>query len=817
MTTAGNQLSSDVPRGSPREALFQRTALVERLVIEAYERFLLHLIPEGLALLGVGGFGRRELFPHSDVDLLLLVERQALAERQRPAISTFLQALWDGGLRVSQSVRVPSECCERHDGNLELSISLLDQRYLAGDRGLYARLSVELARFIHAQRQVLARDLSRMAHERHVKGGGSIYQLEPNIKESPGGLRDYQLVGWLRQLRTSQPDRVPPPDAPPELDPARDFLTGLRFQLHERLGRDSNLLSFDLQEEAAERAGTDPAVWMRKYYSYAREIHRAAEWEIDLAEEQASTLLVQFRQWRSRVSNSDFFVSRERVYFRAPHRLDHEPELALRLFQFVARHGMHLAQETERRIADHLPGLRLYFSERRRGLWAEFKQILEEPHVALGLRLMHQTGMLGAVLPGWDGIDCLVIRDFYHRYTVDEHTLVAIQILQDLRATQQDPLKRHFSELLSEVDDPAVLLLAMLLHDLGKAKPGVPHVGESVRLAEAAMERLGVPEDRRGAVRMLIDRHLEFSLVMASRDLDDPGTARALADRTGTLELAKKLTLLTFTDIGAVNPTALSPWRMEQLWRVYLAVYNQLTKELEEDRLPQAPDRAEFLEGFPVRYLRTHTEAQITAHLELEQRSRERGVAVEIRKDNGFYRLELVARDRPFLLASLAGALSSFGMNILKVEGFANRHGSILDTFVFSDPHRTIELNPTEADRLRIMLERVALGKQDVKALLRSRPKPSYPGKRARIRPTVSFDGEASETATLIEVVAEDRPGLLYDLTSEISSAGANIELVFIDTQGRKALDVFYVTMAGKKLAGPEQAKLGERLRAVLS
>ncbi len=656
-----------------------------------------------------------------------------------------------------------------------------------------------------------------MAHERHLKAGGSIYQLEPNVKESPGGLRDYQLVCWLEQLRTCQPDRIPRPEAPPELVPARDFLTNSRVQLHERGGRDSNLLTFDMQEEAAERAGADPAAWMREYYSHAREVYRAAAREIDLAEEQASTLLVQFRQWRSRVSNSDFYVSRERVYFRAPHRLEHEPELALRLFQFVARHGMRLAPETERRIANHLPGLRRHFSERRPGAWAEFRQILGGQHCALALRLMHQTGVLGAVLPGWQSIDCLVIRDFYHRYTVDEHTLVAIQNLEDLGAAPPDSLKRHFADLLSEVDDPPLLSLALLLHDFGKARPGVPHVSESVRLAEAAMEHLGVPEDQRRDVRLLIERHLEFSIVMASRDLDDPSTARSLADRTGTLELAKKLTLLTFADVGAVNPTALSPWRMEQLWRVYLVVHNELTRELEEDRLPQAPDRAEFLEGFPVRYLRTHSEAEIAAHLELERRSRERGVAVDIRKENGFYRLTLVARDRPSLLASLAGALSSFGMNILKAEGFANRHGAVLDTFVFSDPHRTIELNPTEADRLRIMLERVALGKTDVKSLLQNRPKPSQPGKRARVRPAVSFDSEASEAATLIEVVAQDRPGLLYDLSSAISSAGANIDLVLIDTEGHKALDVFYVTTAGRKLAPAEQARLGERLRALLS
>jgi len=511
-------------------ALERRSSLVESLVAEAYERLLAPSLPEGLALAAVAGFGRRELFPHSDVDLLLLVERPALAERQRGAISAFLQELWDRSLRVSHSVRVPAECCERDDQNLELTISLLDERYLAGDRGLYARLSAGLPPFIHAQRQAIIRGLCRMARERHFKAGGSIFQLEPNIKESPGGLRDYQVVCWLSQLRGARPDRIPRPSPPPELLPARDFLFALRSELHERAGRDTNLLTFDLQEEIAEQLALDPARWMREFYGHAREIHRAAVREIDAAEEKTSSLLEQFREWRSRVSNADFYVSRERVYFRTPHRLEHEPGLALRLFQFVGRHGLRPAPEAERRLADHLPRLRLHFSAPQTRAWPQFKELLSAPHCALALRTMHETGVLAALLPGWESVDCLVIRDFYHRYTVDEHTLVAIQNLEQLRDAQ-DPLKRSFAELLSEIDDPPLLVLALLFHDLGKAKPDGPHVPESVRLAGLAMEHLGVPEDQQRAVRLLVERHLQFSFIMTTRDLDDPATIRAMFEK----------------------------------------------------------------------------------------------------------------------------------------------------------------------------------------------------------------------------------------------------------------------------------------------
>lgn len=800
------------PARHPEEgALARRTSAVEAAVKEAYRQILAPRVRGGMALAAVGGFGRGELFPHSDVDLLLVVERRGLAEMERGAISAFLQQLWDQGLRVSHSVHTPDECAERNEQNIELTISLLDERYLAGDRVLHTGFSLALAGFVHAQRATLARDLAGMARERHHKNGGSIHQLEPNVKESPGGLRDYQLVRWLTQLRTSRPDAIPDPEPPAELQAAREFLFGVRMELHERAGRDMNTLTFDYQDEIAERMGVAPAAWMRRYYLHARQVHRTALRAIDQAEEQASNLLVQFRQWRSRVANADFSVARERVYFRAPQRLERDPSLALALFAFVGRHGVRLAQETERRLSERLPQIEAHFSRPENPAWPALKPVLASRHSALALRAMHETGALGAILPGWNNVDCLVVRDFNHRYTVDEHTLVAIRMLEDLRGAR-DPLARRFADLLEETDDSESLVLALLLHDLGKAKSDAPHVPESVRLADAAMERLGLPPEQRDAVKLLVERHLDLSLVMTSRDLDDRATARHLAERAGTIELAKKLALLTYADIGAVNPTALSPWRMEQLWRAYLAAYNELTRELEEERVPEAPNRDPFLEGLPVRYLRTHGEAAIAAHLELAQRSRERGVAVDIRRDNGFYRLALVARDRPRLFASLAGALAAFGLNILKAEGFANRHGVVLDTFVFSDPHRTLELNPSEVDRLRLLLERVTLGRTEVSNLLASRPKPARPSRRAQISFTASFNNEASETATLIEVVAEDRPGLLYDLASAISASGANIELVLIDTEAHRAIDVFYVTVEGRKLNPRQQASLRERL-----
>jgi [protein-PII] uridylyltransferase len=315
----------------------------------------------------------------------------------------------------------------------------------------------------------------------------------------------------------------------------------------------------------------------------------------------------------------------------------------------------------------------------------------------------------------------------------------------------------------------------------------------------------------------LIARHLEMSAIMHSRDLQDPATARDMAQRVGTVERLKALTLLTYADISAVNPTAMTPWRAQLLWQLYLSTYTELTRELQTDRIQSAayetPEKQAFLAGLPVRYARTHTAEDIDAHLRLDGVRRQRGVALDLEKVEAAYRLTLLTGDRPFLFASVAGALSSFGMNILKAEAFANQQGTVIDTFTFADPNRTLELNPTEIDRLRATIERVLLGRLDVRQLLQHRPKPTPPSRNARVAATISFDSNASDSATLIELMAQDRPGLLYDLASAISSQGCNIEVVLIDTEAHKAIDVFYVTADGHKPEPAQLDKLGDALR----
>jgi [protein-PII] uridylyltransferase len=476
---------------------------------------------------------------------------------------------------------------------------------------------------------------------------------------------------------------------------------------------------------------------------------------------------------------------------------------------------MRPADEAAQRVESRRARLRDHFTPPQ-ALWPAISEILALDHAPLAVRGMHESGLLTALFPELERIECLVVRDFYHRYTVDEHTLVTLQNLWALRETAE-PHLRSFRDLFAEVKDPAPLVFAMLFHDSGKGS-GLDHVTESASLASEAAARIRMPDRERETVLFLIGRHLTLSTAMQSRDLSDPKTLVDLAHQAGTVERLRLLTLVTYADLSAVNPNVMNAWRAQQLWQLYLKIYTELTRELETERIEAISagslERVAFLEGFPTRYLRTHGDAEIGEHMSLAARSREKGMAVEVRRLEGAWRLTLVASDRPGLFARVAGTLSAFGMNILKAEAFANRRAEVLDTFTFADPMRALDLNPTEVDRLRATIERVLAGKTDPADLLKNRPKPSLPSRKARIEASVTFDNAASTTATLIEIVAQDRPGLLYDLARAITRNGANIEVVLIDTQAHKAIDVFYVTADGAKLPEEQQELLAGSLRA---
>jgi [protein-PII] uridylyltransferase len=800
----------------PCRVFENRTNLVDSIVTGAVSNLLQPKLHGHFTVAAVGGYGRRELFPHSDIDLLLLFENESDLPRIKEPLSDFLRSLWDAGLRVSHSVHTVADCCRLQEQNIELHISLLDFRYLCGSDELFGSFTRQLPEFYRRYGDRLISRLVELWRHRHSKFNNTVYHLEPNIKETPGGIRDIHLLRWLSQLapyyQTLQIFRN-------ELEDAPRFLYTLRCFLHAQAGRDNNLLTFELQDEAARSLSEHPiapAEWMRLYFQHARRVFQSSLRALECAEAQDKSLLRHFRDWRTRLSTSDFTISRDRILLRNPAATLRSAESVLSLFTFVARHGIQLSWDAQRRIRTAVDTLKLSFAEQPPSADA-WRELFSQPNSALALREMQETGLLAAAIPEWQNIDSLVVPDFYHRYTVDEHTFVAIEAIDRLVANQAGTTLR-FHELLREEEHPSELRLSLLLHDLGKGTHPGDHIEGSLEAARTIMRRLGLPDPIQETILFLIEHHLDLSLIMNGRDLDDPATARFLTSRVGTEERLRGLTLLTYADISAVNPTAMTPWRLEQLWRVYSMGLEQLSRELASDRVhglsgfasekPVPPDLTRFIDGLPTRYLRTHTRGEIEHHLELHKSAELNGVAVEIDHREGAYVMTVVTRDRPGLFASLCGALASFGMNIVKAEASSNAAGWVLDLVRFTDPVRTLELNPSEIERLQHTVERVVKGTVAVTDLLKWRRAAPRPSRGAKIPPVVRFDNEASDSSTLIDFIGEDRPGLLYDLASALNHASCNIEVLMIDTQAHKAIDVFYVTRDGGKLDEIAQSSL---------
>jgi [protein-PII] uridylyltransferase len=829
--------------GDGRAAVAQRTRLVEDILARLWRDVISPDAgkPANFALVATGGFGRGWLFPYSDIDLLFLFGDRNAEQVFKDPVRRFSQELWDLRLKLSPASRMLSECDRYDANNTEFTISLLDCRYLAGDRDLFRRLHDKvIPKVVMRESKALLQGLAEVTRERHAKYGMTLYHLEPNLKEAPGGLRDCNVASWLALI--SAMDKLHDwPDASSlrapvrkQLDAALDFLMSARCFLHFRHGRDDNTLSWEAQDDAAARrigaadsAELSAADWMRIYFGHARAVQRTVAQLLEEIPEAWSALYRQVQSWRSRLTTPDFSVVDGLIFLQQPSALQ-DPEVLLRLFHFMAHHGLKLSATTEYRIEQALPAL-ASMPPRGAELWLYLQETLLQPHAADALRAMHSLRLLTLLLPELKLIDSLVVRDFYHRFTVDEHSFLAIESLHRLKQSKSEWDKRY-AELLGELESPELLYLALLLHDTGKGVAG-DHVEASLEIAGRAMDRLDVDPKEREEVLFLIGSHLELSAALR-RDIFNPETVAAFADKVGTPERLKMLCLLTYADIKAVNPEALTPWKAENVWQLYMGAENYLNRSADQrvhadvnnEKLARLRSLApvtsskfkEFLEGFPQRYLLVHSAEDVMRHMGMAEELGEDPVQVELKRGRHWYELTLVTRDRPFLFAKLAGVLAAWGMNIVKANAFSNEAGTVVDTLYFTDRFRTLELNLSEWDRFKRSVTDVLLGQADLEKMLRDRQR-SEKGTIAKVKvdTKIEFDDSCSSTSTLLQVITQDRPRLLHRIASCLSDQECNIEIALIDTEGQMAIDTFYLTSDGAKLKadrcrGVEKALLEE-------
>lgn len=789
--------------------------LLQRLFFEAPSA------AQPVALVALGGYGRRHLTLHSDVDVLVLFEHPLGADDEA-FLNGFLNPLWDLPLVVGHQVRELGDFAQLETDNPEFLLALLDARRIVGDPALYATF---LPAFHRPDAHAAILDLlQQLIDDRHAKFNNTLYQLEPDIKDAPGALRDLLAVRTIARLTDPGLLGHGPAD-PARLDDAEDFLFRIRSIVHLERNRNQNLLSHELQEKVAQTlayTGAQPQQrverLMSDYFRHARTVSRSLEWA---------------RKTAPRPVGANLVRSRDGICFVDVERAAREPHTWLSLFQSALDLDTVVADPALALIQQHVDrfGAEEFFpTQVERDAVVAF--LKPRPGLYARLSEMHDRGLLGRMFPEFQAVFARVVRDFYHKYTVDEHTLLTIRNVERL-ATPRTPSRERFGRLLADVAEPELLVLALLYHDVGKWTDA-DHCVESSRMARLMFDRLALPPESRAMVEFLIENHLKMSLVAFRRDTEDPEIVRKFAEVVGIEGRLKMLCLLTFADVGAVSPDTLTPWREELLWRLYVDTYNQLTLGYGDERIAvEQNDVAEllsgrpedipedevrrFLEGLPRRYLQLVEPEAIYRHVQLSRNINAGHVHATVERKGAVWELTVVTLDKPFLFSNISGVLSSFGMDIMRGHAMTNHHGLVLDIFQFTDAERFLELNEDGRARFLEVLESAVSGNVDVAARLRARATSVlHRDSVRRFDPVIHADNHSSRRYTILDIIASNEIGLLHRISRVISRHGCDVNLVLISTEGAKAIDVFHITAKGAKLSDEAQERLTSDLQRML-
>lgn len=827
--------------------LRQRSALVDSIACRLWTEPRASTPAESsrVVVAAVGDFGRQTLFPHSDVEIVLLAETQQAAQEHEDAIVRFSQGINELGLKARTSWGGIPELIRVDLDRLDAVLSLLDLRFLCGNEALFSTLrSTTLPAVLVRDAQTLVEHLVDVTRASHRKFADTVFHLEPNMKDGPGGFQDYVAARWLATLSALEKNGVWPDaqslfsrETKPEMESALAFLASVRCFLHFRNKRDFNVLTWDAQDDAAAQGvgfanarSRGTADWMRACYGHIRAVEHAGAQLLEELPAAQSLFYRQLETWRTGFSDEDFSVVDGLIFFRDPEK-PVDPALIFRAFRLIAQRGFKLSRAAEQQLKQAAPSLAAHPTVGP-DFWRFLEDLLPEPHAADALRAMHALRVLTLALPEFAGIDALALRDVSHRFTVDEQTFRAIENLNVLRQSKSKWDERY-AGILDELDQPELLHLAILLHDTGKDVAPADSIPASLEIAGKCLARFKLSEAERETVLFLIVHHQDLGAGLR-RDIFDPHTVSQFAESIGSPELLKMLCLFTYADLKAVNPEALTPWKAEDLWQLYIGTANYFNRSVDERVHGDANDEVlnhlrslaaaagqrlqTFLEGLPRRYLRTHPVDEILRHFEMAGRLGQDPVQLALKRSRHWYELTVVTKDRPRLFSTVAGALAACGMNIGKAGAFSNAGGVVVDTFSFTDRYRTLEMNLPAWERFKATVHDVLLGKRDLKRMLRERLEMEKGRLEKSDRPPqIQFDNECSAHSTLIEIVTQDRPGLLYRISSAFAQEECNIDIALIDTEGQTAIDVFYLAAGGGKLPPELQERLRQSLVRELS
>jgi [protein-PII] uridylyltransferase len=803
------------------------------------------LTPTPLVVVALGGYGRGELHPSSDIDLMVVHDGELSAFVQR-VMHELLYTLWDLGFQVGHSLRSLDDCVAMARTDFPSRTSMQEARLIEGDRRLFARFGRVLRDNVYRKDfgEFMAMTLAEREH-RYRKFGASPYIGEPNVKESAGGLRDMHTAMWLaaakfgtRTLRELADKGLITAREQAAADAALTFLWRVRNELHFFSGHKNDVLTRDLQPPIAKNLGyeTDGDTlgverFMRDYYLHARRIHRLSRRLIARCQETLSRRGSAERRQRQQALADGlvFFDGRLHLADHDPGGLRADPVRLLKVFWHLHRLGCDLAPDLERAVEDSLdavddgaraaPAMREVFLDICRS-WGR---------VALTLSEMHELGLLGRYLPEFGALTCLVQYDVYHKFSADQHSLLAVEHLEAL-APGQSAESEGAAQVFSEVDTPELLMLGMLLHDIGKAR-GHGHVAKGIPLARALAQRIGLPEAEAGLVEFLVAHHLTMSHIAQRRDIDDPKTIADFAATVGDPQRLRMLYLLTYADMRAVGPGVLTPWQAAILHELYRRTLTRLTGgredkpnrtqlverlgEVVEDDVPLQAVKA-HVALVPDRYLTNTSVQRMAEHLRLVARLEGAPVATELfhHPDLGTSDLVVVTQDVPGLFALIAGTLAAHGVNIISAQISTRADGIAIDTFQVNDPAGEALTAAARWGRVLDALRSVLAGEQTVEGLLERRQRAGRAPADGFARPKINVDNRLSDAHTVVEVKCPDRVGLLHLITRTLSAQGLDIASARIATEIDQALDTFYVhDRAGRKLAEPAAT---ERVRTAL-
>ncbi len=805
----------------------------------------------GCALIAVGGYGRAEMNPRSDLDLMFFYAPFA-KDTARIIADRMLYLLWDLRLDVGYSVRSADECLEEaHDSTVRSS--LLDARLISGSRELFAHFEHRVGRLmLNQDTQGFIKAKLEERSERKVKYGSSVYLLEPNLKEGEGGLRELQEALWISRVKfkaSSLTDLLKKgvinEQDLQEYHQALDYLWRIRNFLHFKGQRKNDQLLFEQQQLLAvffgykkKRRISAVEQFMQEYYARAIQVeHLSTKLILTATQESTHPNNRVFKFFQGRNLDDGFYIIRGELRAKVDQRLLDDPVLMMIAFELAQKHEVQLCLELKQLIRDnaYLINDRIRRSKR---INDSFKQILRHPKgPGRILRKMHHLQFLNAFIPEFKKIYCQVQFDLYHIYTVDMHTLFAVQEMEKLwhgNYRENHPL---LSEVASSIEKRELLLLAILFHDIGKGS-GKQHSVRGAEMIPTIARRMRLNREDSQRLQFLVLNHLQMAHISQRRDLQDYKMITQFAELMGMSENLRMLYLLTFADIKAVGPDVWSEWKGSLLRELYEKAYDALEKNefYQEKRSEKVRNRKreirkalrgdypesrinKVINSLQTRYLMSYRSEEIIPHLRLILGRGKKTLAMQIehKREAEHTEVTLATIDSPGLFSHIAGVMAAYSVNILAAQIHTRKNGGALDILQVNSLIGGIVDKKQKWERIQSDLSEVLEGRIFVEDLFDKHREPDYL-KTASAQPTranrVAIDNGVSERYTVIDIFAQDKVGLLYEITRTLSELGLTIAISKIATNVDQAADVFYVSdIFGQKITDP--VKL-EEIRTVM-